>query len=110
LFWLKVCRDAPDAADQGRDAEKQQCRADDRAGDLRLDDPGMRPREDEEGQYQFGGVAEADIEQPADGAAGVLCKLIGGAAKPIGEHSDGGGTGEEDPAGRRVEEVAQRQG
>jgi hypothetical protein len=62
---------------------KQQCRADDRAGDLRLDDPSMRPGEDEEGQYQFGGVAEADVEQSADGAAGALGKLVGGAAKPI---------------------------
>ena len=37
-------------------------------------------------------------------------KLLGGAPKPIGEHSDGGGTGEEDPAGRRIDDVAQRKG
>jgi hypothetical protein len=70
----------------------------------------MRPGKDEEGQYQLGGVAEADVEQSSDRAAGPLRKLIGAAAKPIGEHSDGGSTGEEDPGGRRVEEVAQRQG
>jgi hypothetical protein len=33
-----------------------------RAGDLRLDDPSVRPGEDEEGQYQFGGVAKADVD------------------------------------------------
>ena len=70
----------------------------------------MRPGEDKEGQYQFGGVAKADVEQPADGAAGALGQLVGGAAQPIGEHSDGGGAGQEDPAGRRVEDVAQSKG
>ena len=70
----------------------------------------MRPGEDEEGQYQFGGVAEADVEQPAEGAAGALRQLVGGAAKPICEHSDGGGTGQENPAVRRVEDIAESKG
>ena len=70
----------------------------------------MHPGEDKEGQYQFGGVAKADVEQPADRAAGALRELLGGAAKPIGEHSDGSGAGEENPARRRVDEVAQRNG
>ena len=86
----------------------RQCRADDRAGDLRLDDPSMRSGEEEEVQYQLGGVAKAHVEQPADRAAGALGKLVGGA--PIGEHSDGGSTDEESPAGRGVEDIAQRQG
>jgi len=47
---------------------------------------------------------------PAGLRAGALGQLVGGAAKPIGEHSNGRSTGQEDPAGRRVEEVAQNNG
>jgi hypothetical protein len=101
---------APNAADQGGNAEKQQCGADNRAGDLRLDDPDTRLPQDEEGEHQLGGITEADVEQAADRAAGTPRQLLGGAPKPIGEHGDGGGTGQEDPAGRRLEEIAQSQG
>ena len=47
---------------------------------------------------------------PAGLRPGALGQLVGGAAKPIGEHSNGRSTGQEDPAGRRVEEVAQNNG
>jgi hypothetical protein len=56
-------------------------------------------RGDEEGQYQFGGVAKADVEQPAERLS--ARSASGGAAKPICEDRDGGGTNKEDPGGRR---------
>jgi len=55
----------------------------------------MHPGEDKEGQYQFGGVAKADVEQPAERLS--ACSASGGAAKPICEDRDGGGTNKEDP-------------
>jgi hypothetical protein len=43
---VEALPDPPDAADESRYAQKQQCRADDRTGDLRLDHLGLRVRED----------------------------------------------------------------
>ena len=99
-----------DAADQRRDTEKQQSGPDDRAGDLRLNDLGMRPGQNKESEHQLGGVPAADVEQAADGAAGALCELFGGTPDPIGEYGDGGRAGKEEPSRRRVNEVAQSKG
>src|SRR5208282_3443754 len=52
----------------------------------------------------------ADVEKSDDGAAGAFRELLGGTAKPIGEHSDRGGAGEKNPARRCVEDVAQSKG
>ena len=57
------------AADQSGDAQEQQRGADDRAGDLGLHDFRLRLREHEQRQNQFRGIAEADVEQAADGTA-----------------------------------------
>jgi hypothetical protein len=40
-----------DAADQRRDTEKQQSGPDDRAGDLRLNDLGMRPGQNKQSEH-----------------------------------------------------------
>ncbi len=101
---------SPEAADQRRDAEKEECGADDRAGNLRLHDTRLGMGEDEKREHELGGVAKADIEQTADGAAGALGELLGGAADPVGEHRDRDGAGKEDPAGRGIDEVAQSEG
>ena len=97
---------APETTGQGRDAEKQQCRTDNRPGDLRLDDANLRLPQDKEREHQLRDIAETDIEQSADGAAGAVRKLFGGTPDPVGEHGNGDGTGQEDPAGRRIEDVA----
>jgi hypothetical protein len=73
-----------DAADQRRETEKQQSGADDRSGDLRPNDLGMRPGQNKESEHQLGGVPEAEVDQAADGAAGALCELFGGTPDPIG--------------------------
>ena len=73
---------------------------------MRLDDPGVRLPEIEEGEHQLGGVSKADVEQAAYGAARALGELFGGTPDPIGEYCDGSGAGKKDPAGRRLEEVA----
>src|SRR5262249_50958605 len=46
----------------------------------------MHPGEDEEGQYQFGGVAKADLEQPAE-ALPARC-----ASWPVARRSKSAGT------------------
>jgi hypothetical protein len=98
----------PDAANQCGNSEEQQRRPDDRAGDLRLYHPGLRLGEDEERQHQFGDVAEADVEEPADGAAGPLRQLLGGSTHPVGKDADRGGPGDENPDRHCIEQVAQR--
>ena len=56
-------------------------------------------REDEESQHQLGDAAEADIEKPADRAAGALRDLLGGPPHPISKHRDRDRAGPEDQKG-----------
>jgi len=65
-------RPADAAADQCGNSKEQQCRADDRSGDLRLDDLCLGVGEDEKSQHQFGDIAEADVEKTSDRSAGSL--------------------------------------
>jgi hypothetical protein len=69
----------------------------------------LRRGEDEEREHQLGGIAQADVQQTADFDAGALRQLIGGASQPIGKYGDRGGASQEDPAGWRIDEVAQHQ-
>jgi hypothetical protein len=62
---------------------------------------------DKKREHEFGGVAEADVEQPADGAAGSLGELLGGAADPVGKDGNRCRRSHEDPNGRNLREVAQ---
>ena len=109
LAWLKVCRVRPmppTRAEIPRNSnvvpmiEPVVCAY----------NPDIRLPQDEEGEHQLGGVTKADVEQAADRAAGAPRQLLGGAPKPIGEHRDGGGTGEKDPAGGRIDDVTQNKG
>jgi hypothetical protein len=56
-------------------------------------------REDKKRKYQFRGIAETDVEQPTDGAAGPLCELLGGSAEPVGKDCDRGRRSDENPNG-----------
>ena len=49
---------APETTGQGRDTEKQQCRTDNRPGDLRLDDANLRLPQDKEREHQLRDIAE----------------------------------------------------
>jgi hypothetical protein len=61
----------------------------------------VHPGEDQEGQYQFGGIVKADVEQPAEGLPARSASWSV-ARRSQSEDHDGGGTDKEDPAGRRV--------
>ena len=100
---------APEAADEYGDAEEQEAGADDRAGDLRLHDARLRLAQHEQREHEFGGVAEADVEQAADRAAGVLGDLLGAAPHPVGEDADRDETAEENPARAGEVEMMQRE-
>ena len=96
---LKVAADAA-ATHQDGDAEEQQGGADDRTGNLRLHDLRLRMRQHEQRQHQFGSIAEADIQQAPNGAAGMLGHLLGGVPHPVGQHPDRDETGQENPLRR----------
>ncbi len=106
---VKRLPDAPYAADQRGDAEKQQCCSDDRASYLRLNNLGPRSGENEEGKHQFGRVTKADVEQAPNRAAGALRELFSGAADPIGHDANAGEAGNENPGSWRIGEVAKGQ-
>jgi hypothetical protein len=57
----------------------------------------LRLRQNEQRQGQLGGVAETDVEQAANGGAGVFGDLLGAASNPVGKDCYGGQGGEEYP-------------
>ena len=96
---------APDAADHDGKAEAEQTRADDRAGDLRLDDMGFAARKHEKREDHFGERTESDVEQSADRGTDALRDLLGGPPDPVGQDRNGRGAGQEDPDRRNAEEA-----
>ena len=75
-------------ADEHRPAGDEQQVAQDRAGEGGEDD-WLRPRsQGDEGDDEFGGVAEGGVEQSAPGGAGAVGEVFGGLAHESGEGDD----------------------
>ena len=95
------------AHDDG-EAETEQAGADDRSGDLRVDDLDLSLRQDEQREQQLRHAAEADRQQPADGRTGVLCKLFRRGADPVGHNAHAQYAGQEYPDRGGADHVVQR--
>jgi hypothetical protein len=54
---------------------KQRQRPNDRSGDLGLNHRRLSLHQHEHGENQFGDTAEADVEQPANGARSAICSV-----------------------------------
>jgi hypothetical protein len=76
------------ASDDDREAEAEERIADDRAGDLRLDDVRVPFEQHEDREHELGGVAERRVQQAADRRTGPVRDLPGAAANPFGERDD----------------------
>ena len=94
-------------ADDHREPETEQARADDRAGELGTHDLRLAGRQDEQREDEFGEAAEADVEQAADGRADVFGDLLGGPAHPVRQHGNGHRAGKEHGDLRDTDDVVQ---
>ena len=97
---LKCSAVAPNPADDDRDTQPKQARADDRSGDLRPDHVRLAPGQDEDREDEFGHAAEADVQQPADRLTHARGHVLGRAPHPVGQHGYGRGARQEHGDGR----------
>src|SRR5437867_2644502 len=90
-------------------AEPEETVADDRAGDLRLDDVRVSGAEHEDRDDQLRGVAERDVEQTTDRRANGGRELLRRSPNPLGQWNDAEHRGDEHPRGLRVHDVLEHE-